>query len=79
VGIHVSQTSAVFGAHSVMEDLRGRVGSVGVSGGGRGVWAFAWLKAGFSLPENAFAGCQLLLVGFAAVNNDPQPFNWDIV
>jgi hypothetical protein len=44
---------------------------VGVSRRGRGVQAFAWLEASFSLPENAFAGCQLLLVGFAAVNNDP--------
>jgi hypothetical protein len=62
-----------------MEDSRGRGGPVGVSGGGRGVWAFTWLEASFSLLENAFAGCPLLSVGFAAVDDDPQSFDWDIV
>ena len=77
VGVRVSWTSAAFGACSVMENSRGRGGPVGVSGGGGGVWAFAWLEASFSLPENAFVGCPLLSVGFAAVYNDLQPFNWD--
>jgi hypothetical protein len=53
-----------------MENLRGMGEPVGVSRRGKGVWAFAWLEAGFSLPENAFVDCSLLSVGFAAVNND---------
>jgi hypothetical protein len=70
VGVYVGQTTATFGACSVMENLRGRGEPVGVSRRGKGVRAFAWLEAGFSLPENAFVGCSLLSVGFAAVNND---------
>jgi hypothetical protein len=79
VGIHVGWTTAAFGVHSVMEKLRGRGGPVGVNRGGGGVWAFAWLEASFSLPENAFVGHPLLSVGFAAINDNPQPFDWDTI